>query len=308
MELEYYAILTEIGTAAIANATVLGQKIALTQFAVGDGGGSYYRPTKEMTALKGEKWRGEINSYEVDSSNPDLINVKAVIPAMVGGFTIREMGLFDKEGRLIAISNTPDSVKITTDSGAIKEMEMVMELLVSNANIVSIQVNPTVSIATKKDIEQHNESANAHKKQFHQYLSLTAQMIEKSTIQRDIVIPSTGWKEVVEGGGGGVTIEVAQQNVAETMIPIVSIYHSDMRIATKCGMSTSAETVNGAIQFFANKAPEKEIKASLVLLKASNGIGGDITENGNGMNIEAFYRDYVATKEDIKPIIDELEK
>ena len=182
MELEYYAILTEIGTAAIANATVLGQKIALTQFAVGDGGGSYYRPTKEMTALKGEKWRGEINSYEIDSSNPDLINVKAVIPALIGGFTIREMGLFDKDGRLIAISNTPDSVKITTDSGAVKEMEMVMELLVSNANIVSIQVNPTVSIATKEDIQKHNQSLNAHKEQFNEKVNTNLNNVARETL------------------------------------------------------------------------------------------------------------------------------
>jgi len=182
MELEYYAILTEIGTAAIANATVLGQKIALTQFAVGDGGGSYYRPTKEMTALKGEKWRGEINSYEVDSSNPDLINVKAVIPALVGGFTIREMGLFDKDDRLIAISNIPDSVKITTDSGAVKEMEMVMELLVSNANIVSIQVNPTVSIATKEDIQKHNQSLNAHKEQFNEKVNTNLNNVSRETL------------------------------------------------------------------------------------------------------------------------------
>jgi len=182
MELEYYAILTEIGTAAIANATVLGQKIALTQFAVGDGGGSYYRPTKEMTALKGEKWRGEINSYEIDSSNPDLINVKAVIPALIGGFTIREMGLFDKDGRLIAISNTPDSVKITTDSGAVKEMEMVMEFLVSNANIVSIQVNPTVSIATKEDIQKHNQSLNAHKEQFNEKVNTNLNNVARETL------------------------------------------------------------------------------------------------------------------------------
>ena len=166
MALEYYSILTAIGTAAVANAAVLGEKVNLTQFAVGDGGGSYYRPTKDMTALKGEKWRGEINDYAIDSLNPDLIRVKGVIPGAVGGFTIREMGIFDSQGRLIAIANTPDSVKITTDSGAVKEMELVMELLVSNADVVKIEVNPTVSIATKEDIEKHNISNTAHKALF----------------------------------------------------------------------------------------------------------------------------------------------
>ncbi len=306
MELEYYAILTEIGTAAIANATVLGQKVALTQFAVGDGGGNYYRPSKEMTALKGEKWRGEINSYEVDSVNADLINVKAVIPALIGGFTIREMGLFDDNNRLIAIANTPDSVKITTDSGAVKEMEIVMELLVSNANIVSIQVNPTVSIATKEDIDKHNQSANAHKKQFNQYLSLTAQMIEKSVVQRDIIIPKTGWTTITEGGaGGGYRLEIAQKDVTEKMIPLVSIFYNDMDTARNCGMSTTVETVNGAVRFFAEQIPDKAINASLTLLKASNSIATDGIA-GSSINIEEFYDNYVATSEDIKTVFNEV--
>lgn len=197
MKLEYYAILTEIGTASIANAAVLGKKVALTQFAVGDGGGSYYRPTKEMTALKGEKLRGEINSYEVDSVNVDLINVKAVIPAAIGGFTIREMGLFDDTGQLIAVANTPDSVKITTDSGAVKEMEMVMELLVSNANIVSIQVNPTVSIATKEDIDKHNKSPNAHIEQLNQKTNTNLNNVSKETILAKIGNVTEKLEEIV---------------------------------------------------------------------------------------------------------------
>ncbi len=303
MELEYYAILTEIGTAAITNATVLGQKVALTQFAVGDGGGNYYRPTKEMTALKGEKWRGEINDYEVDSINPDLINVKAVIPAMIGGFTIREMGLFDDNNRLIAIANTPDSVKITTDSGAVKEMEIVMELLVSNANIVSIQVNPTVSIATKEDIEKHNESVNAHKKQFNQYLRLTTQMIEKATLQRDIVIPTTGWTTVAAGGGGGVKIEITQEDVTEQMIPMVSIVYSDMNTAMECGMSTVAETITKGLRLYAEKVPGKEIHASLLLLRASSGTASGSTDS---MDIEEFYDNYVATSEDIQAVFNDV--
>ena len=259
-----------------------------------------------MIALKGEKWRGEINSYEVDSVNADLINVKAVIPALIGGFTIREMGLFDDNNRLIAIANTPDSVKITTDSGAVKEMEIVMELLVSNANIVSIQVNPTVSIATKEDIDKHNQSANAHKKQFNQYLSLTAQMIEKSVVQRDIIIPKTGWTTITEGGaGGGYRLEIAQKDVTEKMIPLVSIFYNDMDTARNCGMSTTVETVNGAVRFFAEQLPDKAINASLTLLKASNSIATDGIVDSS-INIEEFYNNYVATEEEVEKILNEV--
>ena len=93
------------------------------------------------------------------------------------------------------------------------------------------------------------------------------------------------------------------------MIPLVSIFPSDMRIASACGMSTTVQTVNGAIRFYADKAPTKEIKASLVLLRASSGVLGDMTGNiGNGMNIEEFYKNYVATEEEVEKVLDEVFK
>ena len=235
------------------NSICFGQKVVLTQFAVGDGGGSYYRPTKEMTALKGEKWRGEINSYKVDDINPDLINVKTVLPASVGGFTIREMGLFDDKGQMIAVANTPDSVKIAPESGAVKEMWLVMEILVSNANIVSIQVNPTVSIATKEDIEKHNSSDTAHQE-------LIIRKIAEATKQRDIVIPVTGWLKE----GSTYYIDVIQEDITDKMVPFVSIFPSDMDTARNCGMSTTAETIEKGLRLYAEEIPSKEINASLV--------------------------------------------
>ena len=64
---------------------------------VEDGGGSYYKPNSTMTALKGEKWRGKVNRVEINEKSPNMIDVVAVIPSDVGGWTIREMGVLAKQ-------------------------------------------------------------------------------------------------------------------------------------------------------------------------------------------------------------------
>ena len=151
---EYYSIVTNIGAAQIANASVLGGKVDIVCFAVGDAGGAGYQPSTEMTALRHEVWRGNITSYEVDEDSPNLIRVRAVLPSNVGGFTIRELGVFDSGGNLIAVGNTPDTPKLTVAEGISSEMELTLELLVSNSEALQCTVDPTVIIATKADVQK----------------------------------------------------------------------------------------------------------------------------------------------------------
>lgn len=131
-------------------------------------------------------------------------------------------------------------------------------------------------------------------------------MIAEAILQRDIVIPTTEWLENIEGGEGGVYIDVAQENITEKMIPLVSIFPSDMSIARACGMSTTVETINGAVRFFADKVPEKEIKASIVLLRAYDSIVGDIVNDDDSINIKELYKNYVATNEEVEKVLDEV--
>ncbi len=104
--------------------------------------------------------------------------------------------------------------------------------------------------------------------------TVVEKMIAESMVQRDIVIPTTAWtEEIAEGGGGGVCANVVQKDVTDEMIPIVSIFRECMSIARNCGMSTTVETVNGGVKFYAEKTPEQDIGASLLLLRASGGSG-----------------------------------
>ncbi|WP_051599213.1 phage tail protein [Metaclostridioides mangenotii] len=150
---QFYTILTEIGKAKIANATVLGEKVDLTKFQVGDSNGQYYNPSETQTALKNKVWESNITSITTDENNPSWVVIFATIPGNVGGFNIREAGVFDSEGNLIAFSKLPETYKPTADNGSTKDLTIKIILEVSNAEVVTIKVDPTVILASKKDLQ-----------------------------------------------------------------------------------------------------------------------------------------------------------
>lgn len=162
---KYYSIMTNVGLAATANAAVLGKKVNLTTFAVGDGSGAFYSPVPTMTALKGQKWSGPISGYDVSTESPNLISVTGLIPSDVGGWTIREIGVFDDQHRLIAIANYPDTEKISRDDGVSTEIQVGIELLLSNASSVTISVDPTMILATKAEVNAVQDNLNDFKKE-----------------------------------------------------------------------------------------------------------------------------------------------
>ena len=143
----YGTLVTDCGIQLIAAAVMEGKKINITDLAVGDGGGSYYKPNSTMTALKGEKWRGKVNRVEINEKSPNMIDVVAVIPSDVGGWTIREMGVLDETETLIAVCNTPDTEKVIISSGAAGEIELTMHIEISNADAISFIIDPNVVTA-----------------------------------------------------------------------------------------------------------------------------------------------------------------
>lgn len=169
----YGTIVTDSGVQLITAATMEGEKVNITHLAVGDGNGAYYQPMPMMTALKNEKWRGAINSVSINEQSPNMIDVVAVVPSSVGGWTIREMAIFDEIGNMIAICNTPDTEKVIITTGAAGEIELTMHIEISNTGAISFVIDPTVITATKKDLENHNVSSSAHKTLFEQKASVT---------------------------------------------------------------------------------------------------------------------------------------
>lgn len=147
---KYYTILTKIGKASIANATTVGEKVDFKYLAVGDYSNN---PTEEQERLIHEVWRGTIGSITTDATNENWIILESVIPSDVGGFSIKEVGIFDESGQLLAIGKLPETYKPSIDQGSSKDLKIRIILEVSNASIVNLQIDTSVVLATKKDIE-----------------------------------------------------------------------------------------------------------------------------------------------------------
>ena len=159
---QFYTILTAVGKAKIANAAALGKKVELTELALGDGGGSYYNPTEDQTELRNEVWRGAIGTVDVDGENPNWIIIQTVVPSQHGGFMIREAGVFDNEGDLIAVGKYPETYKPVAADGSIKDLVIKMILEVSNTASVVLKVDPTVVLATQQQVDAAEARAKAY--------------------------------------------------------------------------------------------------------------------------------------------------
>ncbi|MBZ1195103.1 phage tail protein [Clostridioides difficile] len=151
---QFYTILTNIGKAKIANAGMLGKSVVLEKIQAGDGGGGYYNPTEDQTALKNKVWEGNINAFDKDENNPNWIIATACVPGSIGGFTVREMALIDSEGDMIAICKSPETYKPKVGNGAMKDLYLKFIIEVSNVEKVTLVVDPTAIFLTKKDEEK----------------------------------------------------------------------------------------------------------------------------------------------------------
>lgn len=153
MSEKFYTLLTSIGKAKIANSSVLGSKVNFVKMKVGDGNGKYYNPTEEQTDLVNTVWEGNITHISVDENNPNWINIEVMIPANVGGFMIREYGVFDEEGNMLAIAKCAESYKPVAEDGSTKELLIKMVLAVSNTENITLKIDPTIIFAKKSELE-----------------------------------------------------------------------------------------------------------------------------------------------------------
>ncbi len=158
----YGTMCTDIGNAAIANSVVTGTKVNFAQIAVGDADGTPYVPVNGMTALKHQVWCGPIGDVSQDKEEPNRMILHAVLPSSVGGWVMREIGVLDDKGRLIAIGNTPEIPKEVVTTGALMEMDLYIYISVVDARGVNVIIDPTVIIATKADINKLWDAVNAH--------------------------------------------------------------------------------------------------------------------------------------------------
>ncbi|HGB4052428.1 TPA: phage tail protein [Salmonella enterica subsp. enterica serovar Adelaide] len=162
---KFKTIITDYGKQRlIAAMSPGGTKLTLTQMAVGDGGGNPTNPDTTNTALVNEVWRAAVNSVTVDKTHPNIIIVDLLIPANVGGFWIREAGLYDEFNKLVAICSLPASEKPLLEQGSGRAQTVRMTLIVSDTSIVNITIDSTTIMATNEyvdnSLKEHEKSRN----------------------------------------------------------------------------------------------------------------------------------------------------
>ena len=152
MASQYFAILTDYGTRAIAHALSQGQPLQLTQFAVGDGNGKAVTPTASATALVHQTHIAPVSAVSLDPRNNKQVIVELTIPENIGGFYIREMGVFDAQNKLIAYANCPESFKPAENSGSGKVQVLRMILKVESSSAVTLSIDNSVIFVTRQQM------------------------------------------------------------------------------------------------------------------------------------------------------------
>lgn len=145
----YYAIFTTLGLTRLAEATASGIPLVFAFVAVGDGNGAAITPSSAMTALVHERARVVTNSVGISPDQPDIVRVEGLIPSATGGFTIREAGLFNYSGELIAIASYPPIYKPVPGDGVSVEEYIRILLQYTAVAAIFLTTDPDVITSTR---------------------------------------------------------------------------------------------------------------------------------------------------------------
>ena len=154
MTVKYKTVITKAGAEKLAAATVPnGKKVNFTAMAVGDGGGVLPTPNANQTKLINEVWRHALNKISQDKKNKNYVVAELLIPPEVGGFWMREMGLYDDAGTLIAVGNMAESYKPTLVEGSGRAQTLRMVIMVSDIASIELAIDTSTVMATQDYVD-----------------------------------------------------------------------------------------------------------------------------------------------------------
>ncbi|UXN07502.1 phage tail protein [Bartonella sp. HY761] len=149
----YFTLLTDKGKFKIAKATADKGEVKFSHFAIGDGGGQEVNPLPSQTGLVHEVWRTQLDSVEIDPKNPAAVIINAIIPHNVGGWWMREFGLFDVDGDMLAVVKPAPYYKATSAEGQLEDVFYEFQLVLGEQAQVVVLVDPTILWATRDYVE-----------------------------------------------------------------------------------------------------------------------------------------------------------
>jgi phage-related tail fiber protein len=146
----FKTIHTNAGLSRLAAAEASGSPINLVAMAVGDGNGNAVTPLPTQTGLVREMYRHAPNRVYQDPVDPKLFTAELIVPASVSGFTMREVACFDADGTMLVVGNLPDTYKPNVADGAYSDAVVRVQFYVSNASVVTLIIDPSVSVASQQ--------------------------------------------------------------------------------------------------------------------------------------------------------------
>lgn len=275
VQTQYGTLITNIGLAKIANAQVTHSMVGLEYIALGDGNGAHYVPTQNQTGLVNEVWRGPVAEVSIDPKNNNRIIIDAVIPVTVGGFTIREIGVFDDEGHLIAVGQYPEKYKPQLSEGVSEETIIHFVIETNNANVVKLNIDPTVIIASKDYVDKKFNNLDSRigdtNKLETDYKSDTVGAINEVNAELSKLVENAGFKEpksaVLERGANIVnapikTLSSVTALDGRTIVNLVPLFDSGLwTLHANVAMGTPkriAHTASVAAEYSQIDIPVKE--------------------------------------------------
>jgi phage-related tail fiber protein len=151
---QFFAILTNVGMAKQANADALGIPWKITEMGVGDANGTDPIPSATQTQLISEWRRRPLNQLKTDPANPAVLIAEQIIPADEGGKWIREIGLYDIDGDLVAVANCAPSFKPILSQGSGRTQIVRMNFIVTSTGNITLKIDPSVVLATRDYVDQ----------------------------------------------------------------------------------------------------------------------------------------------------------
>ncbi|MDT7009544.1 phage tail-collar fiber domain-containing protein [Enterobacter cancerogenus] len=318
MTVKYKTVITKAGAEKLAAATVPNEKkVNFTAMAVGDGGGALPVPDASQTKLRNEVWRHALNKISQDKKNKNYVVAELLIPPEVGGFWMREMGLYDEAGTLIAVGNMAESYKPTLVEGSGRAQTLRMVIMISDIASVELTIDTSTVMATQDYVDgklaEHEQSrrhpdATLAAKGFTQLSSAidSASEVLAATPKAvkaayDLAKGKYAAQDATTGQKGIVQLSSATDSVSEVLAATPKAVKTAYDLANAKYTAVDATTAQkGLVQLSsATDSVSEVLAATPKAVKAANDNANGRVPSGRKVNGRALTGDINVTSQDI---------
>lgn len=288
---QFFAILTKVGEAKQANADALGIPWLLTHMGVGDANGTDPVPDRLQTKLINEWRRRPLNQLKIDPANEAVIIAEQIIPADEGGKWIREIGLYDADGDLVAVANCAPSFKPVLSQGSGRTQVVRMNFIVTNSGVITLKIDPAVVLATREYVDGltgRASQADAEKGEDSLLIMTPLRVFQAiAKVVRQATETASGWAKIatqdqVSAGLNDATIVTAKKlRGAQASQAEAELGTNDTKLMTPLRVFQAVAQPKRFAMFTANGSWTCPAGVTEILVNACGGGAGGAGSNGS---------------------------